>query len=233
MTSLWLHIIAMVFMLCDHLWGTIILGNEWLTCIGRISFPIFAFLIVEGYFKTRDLKNYIFRLTFIALISEVPFDLMMGGSVFYPFHQNVIWTFLIAIWLISWNEKVKDRSLLFRILTCVASVVCGYLLGLITMVDFYHAGVLTVLVFYFFREKKWWSYIGQLICLWYINTEMLGGLVYEFGSFTFHQQGFALIALLFVWMYNGKKGHSSKLFQALCYIFYPLHMFVLWLIKVM
>lgn len=55
-TSMSLHIIAMTCMLCDHLWGTIVPGNDWLTCVGRISFPIFAFLIVEGYFHTRNLK---------------------------------------------------------------------------------------------------------------------------------------------------------------------------------
>ena len=57
-TSMWLHILAMAFMLCDHLWGTVIPGNEWLTCIGRISFPIFAFMIVEGYFHTKNIKKY-------------------------------------------------------------------------------------------------------------------------------------------------------------------------------
>lgn len=233
MTSLWLHIIAMLCMLCDHLWGTIIPGNEWLTCVGRIAYPIFAFLIVEGYFKTSDLKNYIFRLAFIALLSEVPFDLMMSSSVFYPFHQNVIWTFLISLGLIHWNESVKVCGLTKRILVGLASVVLGYIVGLLTMVDFYHAGVLTVLVFYFFKKKKWWSYIGQFVCLWYINTELLGGLVYEFGSFTFHQQGFALLALLPIWLYNGKKGHSSKLIQSLCYVFYPFHMLVLWVIRMM
>ena len=58
-SSLTLHIMAMLFMVCDHLWGTIVPGNDWLTCIGRIAFPIFAFMIVEGYFHTKNLKKYV------------------------------------------------------------------------------------------------------------------------------------------------------------------------------
>ena len=88
-TSMSLHIMAMAFMLCDHLWGTIVPGNDWLTCVGRLAFPIFAFLIVEGYFHTKNVKKYALRLLIFALISEVPFDMMMTASLFYPFKQNV------------------------------------------------------------------------------------------------------------------------------------------------
>ena len=107
---------AMIFMLCDHLWATIIPGNDWLTNIGRLTFPIFAFLTVEGYFHTKDLKKYVKRLLIFALISEIPFNFIMGSSWFYPLHQNVLWTFLLAIWLIHLNEKVKSKKIPIRIL---------------------------------------------------------------------------------------------------------------------
>ena len=67
-SSTFLHILAMAFMLCDHLWGTIVPGNDWLTCLGRISFPIFVFMIVEGYFHTENLRNYIRRLLLFAIL---------------------------------------------------------------------------------------------------------------------------------------------------------------------
>ena len=109
-TSFSLHIMALAIMLCDHLWGTIIQGNDWLTCIGRLTFPIYAFMIVEGYFHTKNLKKYVYRLLIFAIISEIPFNLAMGSRIFFPIHQNVLWSFLIAIGLIHWNEKVKEKQ---------------------------------------------------------------------------------------------------------------------------
>ena len=67
-TSMTLHILAMLFMLCDHLWATVVPGNNWLTCIGRLAYPIFAFMIVEGYFHTKNLKKYVRRLAIFAIL---------------------------------------------------------------------------------------------------------------------------------------------------------------------
>ena len=228
---------AMVFMLCDHLWGTIIPGNDWLTCIGRISFPIFAFLLVEGYFHTRNLKKYVVRLMLFAIISEIPFNLAMGSRWIFPIHQNVLWSFLISLGLIHWNERAKATQKTWRrILVGIITVLLGYILGLLTMVDYYHTGILTVLVFYFFRQRKWWSYIGQALCLWYINMEMLSGFSYEihlFGeTYFFVRQSLALLALIPIWLYHGKQGYHSKPFQYACYAFYPLHLLILGIIKI-
>ena len=235
-TSFSLHILAMAFMLCDHLWGTIVPGNDWLTCIGRLTFPIFAFLLVEGYFHTRNLKKYALRLLIFALISEIPFNLAMGSRIFYPIHQNVLWSFLISLGLIHWNEKARKSGRLWkRILVGTLSVILGFLVGLLTFVDFYHAGILMVLTFYFFRGKKWWHYAGQLLALWYINTEILGGYGYELviGGKTFFlmRQGFALLALIPIWLYRGRQGHHSKAFRYFCYGFYPAHLLILGLLK--
>ena len=234
-TSFSLHLMAMVFMLCDHLWGTIVSGNDWLTCIGRLTFPLYAFMIVEGYYHTKNLKNYAGRLLLFAVLSEIPFNLAMGSRLFYPIHQNVLWSFLISIGLIHWNEKMKGKQIWKRIFVAAASICIGTLAGILTFVDFYQAGILTVLAFYFFRGKKWWCYLCQLICLWYINFEMLGGLSYEvqiFGETHFiARQGFAILALIPIWLYQGKQGYHSKALQYGYYAFYPLHLLILGILK--
>ena len=152
-----LHIIAMLFMLMDHLWATLLPAQDWLTCVGRVAFPIFAFMAVEGYFHTHSFKKYAQRLLVFALLSEIPFDLMYGGTWFYPVHQNVIWTFLLGLSGIHLMETVHKKQKPWAYVTVsVVVVILGSVLGTLGMVDYYGAGVLTVFIFYFFRGRKWW-----------------------------------------------------------------------------
>jgi len=235
-TSFTLHVLAMFFMLCDHLWATIVPGNDWLTCIGRLAYPIFGFMIVEGYFHTRNLKKYVGRLALFALVSEIPFNFVMGSRFFYPIHQNVLFTFLIGIGLILLNEKArKTEKIWLQVVTCIGTLILGFLLGLITFVDYHYAGVFTILTFYFFRGRKWWKLLGQALCLYYINFEILSGLAYEiqlFGqTYLFLQQGFALFALIPIWLYRGKQGPYNNMIKWIYYGFYPVHLLILALIR--
>lgn len=174
-----LHIIAMTFMLMDHLWATLLPAQDWLTCVGRLAFPIFAFMAVEGYFHTHSFKKYILRLLLFAVLSEIPFDLMYGGTWFYPFHQNVIWTLLIGLAGIHLMEKARKKQKLWIFLpTAVLVMLVGSALGTVGMADYYGAGVLTLFAFYFFRGRKWWCFSGQLLALYWVNVELLGGLMY-------------------------------------------------------
>lgn len=232
-----LHLLAMALMLMDHLWATLLPGQEWLTCAGRLAFPIFAFMTVEGYFHTRNFKRYLLRLLVFALISEVPFDLMYGGTVIYPYHQNVIWTFLLGLLGIHGMETVRKRSRRWLwVLASVGIVVLGFLLGTLTMVDYYGAGVLTVFAFYFFRGRKGWCLLGQVLVLYWINVELLGGQYYPVTllgqSLQLYQQSLALLALVPIWLYRGRQGHHSRAFQYACYAFYPVHMLILGLFYV-
>lgn len=237
-SSAGLHILAMVFMLLDHMWATVMTGNDWMTCVGRIAFPIFAFMIVEGYTHTRDVKKYRKRMLIFALIAEIPFNLMTGGGIFNPFHQNVLWTFLIALYGLDLIEKAgkNSRKIKFWLIAAAVAVV-SWLIGMVTMVDYMGFGVLMVYIFYFFRRRDIIGFLGQFVCLWLINCEMLGGLVYPVMLFSkeilIPQQGFALLAQIPIWLYRGRQGYHAKWFKTFCYAFYPAHMLVLWLIAVL
>ena len=76
-----------------------------LRIIGRLAFPIFAFMITEGFIHTQNLKKYILRLFLFAVISEIPYNLAAGRSFLYPYSQNVLWTFLIAVIMMWAAEK--------------------------------------------------------------------------------------------------------------------------------
>lgn len=231
MSAAGLHILAMFFMLLDHLWATVVPGNDWLTCLGRLAFPIFAFLIAEGYFYTKNLKKYLLRLFLCALVSEIPFNLMYAGRIFYPLHQNVLWTFLISLGLIRWNEKIREAKLPRRILRWMVSLLAGFLLGTVTFVDYYGYGVLMVLVFYFFRGNDLRSRAAQFLGMYWINVGLMGGLVYMVGNLEIPQQAFALLSLIPIWLYRGRKGFDAAWFRYFCYFFYPVHMLILALLR--
>ena len=235
-SSTGLHILAMSFMLCDHLWAMLFPAAEWLTCVGRMAYPIFAFLIAEGYAHTRDLRRYMLRMLLWAVLSEIPFNLMYGGGVFYPYHQNVLWTFLLSLCLIALIEKCRKRfKPAAAAFLSAGLVLLGFIAGYAAMADYYGVGVLTVLVFHFLRGQSWQKRLLQLVCLYILNVELLGGYCYIFQLFGHSvevtQQGFALLALLPIWLYKGRQGARNKAFQYFCYAFYPVHMLLLFVIR--
>ena len=143
MSAFALKIIAMVTMFIDHLFAScidpygvdvwnisrhIVPGTGttlyWIgRMIGRIAFPIFCFQIVEGVRYTKNWKRYMARLALLALISEIPFDLMYGGTWFYPIHQNVIWTLLIGLAGIHLMEKTRKKQKLWIFILCAGTAV--------------------------------------------------------------------------------------------------------------
>lgn len=230
-TSMSLHLMAMAIMLCDHL-KLVFPDVGLLPCIGRIAFPIFAFLIVEGYHHTRDLKKYAGRLLLFAILAEIPCDLMRSGMPFNSAHQNVLWTFLIGLLLIHINEKVKQRgNRALCILAAVGTIVLGWYAGMLTHVDYSQGGVLTVLAFYFFRGRNWRNFLLQLAALLYLNFAVMSSGILEFTLFgidiAFRRQGFGVLALIPIWFYRGRQGYHSKWLQLLNYAFYPGHMLVI------
>ena len=104
-----LKIIAVITMIIDHAGAFLFPQAKILRIIGRISFPIFAFLICEGYEHTKDVKKYMLRLLLFAVISEPFFDLAMSGTIFSLNNgQNVIFTLLIGVVTIYFCERNMD-----------------------------------------------------------------------------------------------------------------------------
>lgn len=225
----------MAVMLLDHTYAIGLSDALWMNIVGRLAFPIFSFMLVEGYFHTRSLRRYALRLLLAAVVSELPFNLVAGGGWLYPFHQNVMWTLLMALGTIHLNERARRQgSPLLRVLTAAFTIVGGYILGTLLMVDYYGVGVLTVLVFYFLRGDDWMRRLGQLAGMYYLNCEMLGSQLLPvtfFGAtLEFPLQGFAVFALIPIWLYHGRQGYHAKWLQRVYYAFYPLHLALLALV---
>lgn len=105
-----LRLLAIVLMLTDHIWATFMVFGDWMTYIGRLAFPIFAFQIVEGFVHTSNLKKYILRLLVFAVITEIPFNLFCSSSWFYPYHQNVLFTLLLGLLAIAVIDKARNTE---------------------------------------------------------------------------------------------------------------------------
>ena len=228
-----LKIIAMILMLLDHLWGTIIPGNQWMTLIGRMAFPIFAFLIVEGFFHTSDLKKYMKRLFIFGLISEIPFNLIYTGSIIFPFHQNVMFTLLLGLLIINEIDKLKNNKEIKKKIIPILKIFLFLIISIIGFVDYGVTGVLTIVVFYLFRGFKL-AWIGQLISLILLYIVFFEGQSVILNIFNYEYflpiQGMGVLSLILIWLYNGKKGNNSKLLKYIFYSFYPVHMLMLYLI---
>ena len=135
-----LKYIAMLTMLIDHIGATglifLLFGANMSTrlyfisrMIGRIAFPIYVFLLVEGFVHTKNIKKYIIRLALFAIISEVPYDLAFYNTVFEIYHQNVMWELLICIIMLCCIRKYPDFSIIFVGVSCfiALAVACIYL----------------------------------------------------------------------------------------------------------
>ena len=134
--------------------GMLLIITQLMRLIGRLGFPIFCFLLVEGFQRTRNVKKYAFRLGLFALISEIPFDLAFSGKVWAPGYQNVYFTLLIgllALWAFDTIAKLNPAKWLKVLMTIggilflplyVARRVCSIVIGVINfLVDFFGMGV--------------------------------------------------------------------------------------------
>lgn len=177
--------------------------------IGRLAFPIFCFLLVEGFIHTSNVKKYILRLFLFALVSEIPYDLAFSHQLIDLESQNVFFTLLIGLLVIAGLEKLQDYSGK-NVFSSIIIVGLGIFLAEWLQTDYGGwIGVLLIVVLYLFRDLHLFKCI-------------LGALVLLQNSY------FGPIAFVPIYFYNGQRGKQWKYFF---YWFYPVHLLVLLLIQ--
>ncbi|WP_206172736.1 TraX family protein [Acidilutibacter cellobiosedens] len=220
MNSFYLKIIAIITMLIDHIGAVLFPDMIWLRMIGRLAFPIFAYLISEGYFKTKDVKKYMLRLFIFALISQIPFYFAFREG----FYLNVFFTLFLGLYAIYKYDQTKNYWVVFGV------GMLAYFLN----TDYNIYGIIMIFLFYKFHDNFKRMAVSQVwLNLLYLGIPILvmflrGGKMTP--SMIGYQliQGLCLISLIFINYYNGEKGYSLKY---VFYSFYPVHLGVLALIS--
>lgn len=213
-----LKIWALFTMLIDHI-GAVLIENTslysiesfqmldvCLRLIGRLAFPIYAFLLVEGFLHTSSWKKYTLRMFVFALISEIPFDLAAYGEI-TSVHQNVFFTLLIGLLVLKGLEKAGQNKAVMAGIT-IAGCVAATLMN----TDYSYMGILLIAILYILREDH------KRRCI-------VGGALFAF-------EVTSVFAFMMIYRYTGKKG-ETKLPKMVFYGFYPAHLLILWLIRIL
>ena len=235
--------IAMITMLIDHI-GAVVMeyglyyqggaeafhrilenGNgQWLyrlqrlmRMLGRPSFLLYSFLLVEGFLHTRSRKRYGLQMLLFALISEIPFDMAACNRIFYLEYQNVFFEFLIGLAVLWGMEqaKIKGKTPLAVEAGKIFSIALGCMAALLIQSDYDYIGIIIIAAFYEFHESR----SGRSLA-----AALLGGL--ETLDLNY---GAGALAAIPIWFYNGKRGRQRV--KYLFYWFYPVHLVVLVLVR--
>lgn len=229
-----LKAVACMTMLLDHIGATLISG--WLMfldgaapielfwvyyilrCIGRIAFPIFCFQLAEGAVYTRDPRKYALRLAIGALLAEIPFDLAFFGELTWD-HSNVMVTLLLGFGMIEGMKRVKG-------IRKAAVIVPFYIAAELLHTDYAGEGILLIALFFLTRgqkHEKWLQFLGMLF-LGSNAATVVGGV-------PIYMDRCKLLALLPIFAYDGRKASQSKAVQWGFYLFYPVHILLLFALE--
>lgn len=203
-----LKLIAMGAMLIDHI-GLVLFPKIILfRYIGRIAFPIFAFLIVEGFVHTSNFKKYMGRLIAFGIISEIPYNLLVSGKLIDFSRQNVFWTFVIGLIMLYF---VKKNTVL---ILNNAFLIMGIIFSVLLRTDYSIYGIGLIYIFYVFKYDK------RVMLVFATLVSLISGGV----------QRFAALATIFIFFYNGERGleaSDNKYMKYMFYVFYPTHILIL------
>ena len=214
-----LKLLACMTMFLDH-YGAIL--APWMISyrvIGRLSFPVFCFLLAEGVHRTRSPGKYALRLFIAALISELPFDYAFFGKVFW-YNQNVMITLLLGLLAILAVERMPVVWLK------PVAVLLFLLMADILEADYGMHGVLLMLLFGLtdrFPWKRWIQFIGMVL----IFADMRSSVLLTVFGVDITLQMFGALAIVPIAFYSGKKHTHNKAVQWGFYLFYPAHLLIL------
>lgn len=201
-----LKLIACITMLIDHI-GHIFFPNiNIFRIIGRMAFPIYCFLLVEGAHHTSNPKKYACRMLISAIISEIAFDLAFSGHTDWS-SQNVMWTLLIGFVMIIVCSRLDGTRKIIAMIPFIG-------LAEIIQSDYSGMGVALIAMFYLIRSLPIRWYALPIIVMTLFNTAQI----------------FALSSLIPISRYNGEKQTHNAVIQWMFYLFYPMHLFILYLI---
>ncbi len=203
--------------------------------VGRIAFILFAFLIVEGFYRTRSRARFLLRLFLFALLSEIPFDLAFSGTSVAWKSQNVYWTLFLGILLLTgWEYLSHYGSVLAKAgqILAVAAICAAAFVG---ATDYRFMGILLILAFYLTRDRDggaqfmavglvmlFGTWGSNLICYAGSNTNLTADKLF----WSALRELYGLFAFLLIFFYNGKKGRQLP--KPFYYGFYPLHLLLLY-----
>lgn len=218
-----LKAIACLSMLLDHIGAVFVPGYYsyyLLRMVGRIAFPIYCFLLVEGAHHTRNPRRYALRLALGAAISEIPFDLTFFGGVTLA-HQNVMFTLLLGLLAVEAENKLPQWA---RFPAMAALVLAAEWM----QTDYGGGGVVLIVSFALAKSQDWKPWVmapvllAVTLAMGSASVPFLWGIPIEL---------FATLALIPIGCYNGEKRGTGRGVQWLFYGFYPAHLLVLWTIK--
>ena len=209
-TGFSLKIIAIAAMAVDHVGAVIFPDAFWMRGIGRITFPVMAFLISEGFFHTRNPKRYILRLAAFGVLSQLPYYFMFRGIT--PVGGNVMFTLACSAGVLYLIEAEMNSPKKFALIVgaCAIAAIC----------DWSVYGLFCVVLLYATRENR----AGQMVCLVALVLLMVCAVYISGGGYYSLIHLGMLLAVPLIYMYNGKRGEDMRW---LFYAFYPAHMAII------
>ena len=221
LTGSQLKMIAVVAMTIDHIGAVIWPQAIFLRVVGRLAYPIFAFMIAEGCAHTKDMQKYLTKILSLAAVCQVVYFLALGSL-----YQGILVTFSLSIALIMLLKKAEqEKTTKMKVMAAVAvflTLIATEILPMVLTntdfgVDYGFLGVLLPVCVYFAGSsmKRFWVAAGVVALM----GLKMGGV-----------QWFGLLALPLLYLYNGKRGNGNKNFF---YIYYPAHLVVIALLEIL